>query len=101
MFVKPDDGKIENERLMVDSKRSVLVGVLSNNVPDNATKSPMSRPCCWKLAMRLLRVEFGAGINCLAPLKLAVRESFLPKWTFHPGPPLFMERQIAEYDQEV
>ncbi|WRX17240.1 hypothetical protein QQP08_009727 [Theobroma cacao] len=57
-------------------------------LPDKATKSSMSRPCSLKLAMRVSREEFGAGMNWFAPSKLAFRESFLPNHTFHLGPPL-------------
>lgn len=50
-----------------------------DQLPDKVTKSPVSRPCSWKLAIRVSREEFGAGTNLLAPSKLALMESLLPK----------------------
>ena len=71
-----------------------IIKVDDHKLPDKATKSPTSRPCCLKLEIRVSREEFGAGMKLLAPLKLAFSESLLPSNTSHPGPPLYLDKQI-------
>lgn len=57
-------------------------------LPESATKSTMSRPWASNLEMSISRVELGAGIIWFARVMLALRESFLPKYTSQLGPPL-------------
>jgi hypothetical protein len=44
-------------------------------------------PCTAKLDTRAVKLEVGEGINVLAAVMLAVRESLLPSPTFQEGPP--------------
>lgn len=56
-------------------------------IPDSATMSLRSRPTFWNLETSVATSEFGAGMLLLAAAWLAVKLSFLPICTSHPGPP--------------
>lgn len=61
--------------------------VLCIYLPDKATISFGVKSFFWKAAIRPSRLRKGDGRSELAPLKLAVVESLLPKPTGHPSPP--------------
>lgn len=58
-----------------------------SDLPDNATRSVVSRLTAENLDVMLARLSNGLGIELLAPAWFAVRPSLLPSSTFHEGPP--------------
>lgn len=57
------------------------------NLPERDTKSLNDNPTSAKLDLRTVIFDEGAGMNTLAAVLLAVRESLLPNLTSHVGPP--------------
>ena len=99
MSVKFDNGNIY---IYIYIYKASIISLFDNfcdyfYLPDKATRSVESSPTAVNLAVMLLRLSKGLGMEVLAPAWLAALLSLLPNWTSHVGPPACNSQFIVHW----